>query len=102
MMEFLTFKRMVTPILIQIVFWLAVIGVVLAGIVTAIGGLTQLGGRAPMGGVIAIGTGILMIIFGPLVVRIYAEILIVIFRINETLTDLSETLARQNQNVPQP
>ncbi len=101
-MEFITFKRMLTPILIQIVFWLAVIVVVLGGIVTAVGGVMQLGGRTPTTGVITIVSGIGLMLFGPLVVRIYAEILIVIFRINETLTDLSETLKRENRGAPPP
>jgi hypothetical protein len=29
-----------------------------------------------------------LILFGPLLVRIYAEVMIVVFRINETLTDI--------------
>ena len=39
MMDFLTFRRMITPIVIQIVFWLAVIGVVLAGCAVIAGSL---------------------------------------------------------------
>jgi hypothetical protein len=101
MVEFLTFKRMVTPILIQIVFWLAVVGIMIAGIVTAVGGLLQMG-RAPTAGLGMVVTGIAIFLFGPLVARIYAEILMVIFRINETLTDLSETLSKENRGVPQP
>lgn len=101
-MEFLTFKRMVTPILIQIVFWLAVVGIVIAGAVTAVVGLTQIGGRTPAAGIGGVVGGIAIILFGPLVARIYAEILIVIFRINETLTDLSETLSTENRGVPRP
>ncbi len=101
MMEFITFKRMLTPILIQIVFWLAVIGIVIAGAITAVVGLTQLGGRTPAAGIGGVVGGIALMLFGPLVVRIYAEILIVIFRINETLTDLSESLSRETRGVPQ-
>ncbi len=99
MMEFITFKRMLTPILIQIVFWLAVVGTIIGGIVTAIGGLLQMG-RAPTSGLGMVGVGIAIMLFGPLVARIYAEILIVIFRINETLTDLSETLSREARSKP--
>ena len=32
--------------------------------------------------------GLVWIVFGPLVARIYCEILIVVFRMNETLTDI--------------
>jgi hypothetical protein len=102
MMEFITFKRMITPILIQIVFWLAVVAIVIGGAITAVVGLTQIGGRTPAAGITGVVGGIAIILFGPLVARIYAEILIVIFRINETLTDLGETLAKENRGVSQP
>jgi hypothetical protein len=101
MMEFITFKRMLTPILIQIVFWLAVVVIELVGIATLIGGILQIG-RAPTGGLASAFGGIAIILFGPIVARIYAEILIVIFRINETLTELSDALSRETRGVPQP
>lgn len=74
-MEFLTFRKMVTPIFIQLLFWLGVIGVIGAGIVT------MTAGDEPV-------LGILMIILGPLVVRIYAELMIVLFRIHSSLNEL--------------
>ena len=67
--DYLAFRRMITPVVIQIIFWLAVLGVVIGGIVAISRGRT--------------GAGLALIIFGPLGVRIYAEILIVIFRIND-------------------
>ncbi len=100
MKEFITFKRMLTPILIQIVFWLAVIVLVIGGLVTAVIGLTQMGGRNMAGALGTVVGGIAMMVFGPLVARIYAEILIVIFRINETLTDLTETLTKDSRGAP--
>ncbi len=100
MKDFITFKRMLTPILIQIVFWLAVVAIVIGGLVTAVIGLTQLGSRNVAGALGTIVAGIVAMIFGPLVARIYAEILIVIFRINETLTDLSQTLSKSSPNEP--
>jgi hypothetical protein len=68
--EYLTFRRMITPVFIQVIFWIAVAAIVIAGLV-------QLGDE-PV-------AGILIILFGPLFVRIYAEILIVIFRINDNV-----------------
>jgi len=69
--EFLNFRKMLTPMVIQIVFWLAVIMVVIAsfGIMANVGVLE----------------GLMMLIVGPLVVRIYCELLIVIFRIHDEL-----------------
>ncbi|MDE3088828.1 MAG: DUF4282 domain-containing protein [Chloroflexota bacterium] len=99
MTDFLTFKRMITPILIQIVFWIAVVLIVIAGLLSIIGGLLQMG-RDTVSGISAAFGGLLLIVFGPLVARIYAEILIVIFRMNETLTDISRSLAKTGSNPP--
>ncbi len=79
--DFLTFKRMLMPILIQIVFWIAVIGVIIGGIYT----MTQ------KNGVIS---GLFIIILGPVGVRLYAELLIVIFKINDTLAEVKQDTAR--------
>jgi len=72
--DYLTFRRMITPVFIQIIFWIAVIGIVIAGLVQISNGKTA--------------AGILLLLLGPLGVRIYAEILIVIFRMNESLLDI--------------
>ena len=76
--DFAQFRRMITPLFIQIIFWVAVVSVVLAGLFGLILG----------DGAIARITGLVTIFVGPLVVRVYAEILIIIFRINETLTEI--------------
>ena len=73
--DFLRFEVMITPILIQILFWIAVAGTVIIGIAMIF--TTR---DAP-----GIGAGILVIIFGSIAARIYAEILIVLFRINDHL-----------------
>ncbi len=69
--DYLAFRRMITPAFIQIIFWIAVLGIVIAGVVAISNGRT--------------GSGLALIIFGPVGVRIYAEILIVIFRINNNV-----------------
>lgn len=76
--DFLRFELMITPVLIQVVFWLAVAVSVVGGIVIMIAS-----GDAP-----GIGMGLLVIIFGPILARIYAEILIVLFRINDHLRQI--------------
>jgi hypothetical protein len=72
--DFLRFETMITPILIQILFWLAVIVCVIVGIIIIVSG-----------GEHSLGAGLALIILGPIVARIYSEILIVIFRINDHL-----------------
>jgi len=72
---------MVAPVVIQIVFVLGCVAVVIAGIVLLVHGAKHNHTSQALGGV-----G--LILFGPLLVRIYAEAMIVVFRINETLTDI--------------
>ena len=69
MREYLSFRRMITPVFIQIIFWVAVAAIVIAAIV-------QIGNNHAA-------SGVLILIFGPIGARIYAEILIVIFRIHD-------------------
>jgi hypothetical protein len=81
MLDFMSFRRMVTPLVIEILFILGCVAVLAAGVVLTVHGLRDHDAREAVG-------GIGLFLFGPLAVRIYAEILIVVFRINETLTDL--------------
>ncbi len=67
MTEYLTFRRMITPVFIQVIFWIAVVAIVIAAI-------AQMADDN-------VGAGLLLLILGPLGARIYAEILMVIFRI---------------------
>jgi hypothetical protein len=88
--DFLSFRRMITPIIIQIIFWvLAVlsfivgIGIIIFGVIQNVVGLVLY--------------GLLLMLLGPLVIRIYCEALIVFFRINDTLTEINHKLDRQQQ-----
>ena len=85
MRDFLRFDTMITPVLIQVVFWLAVIFCVLGGITAMVGGEDAHARIA----------GLLVLIFGPIAARIYAEILIILFRMNDHLR-------RIEQNTVQP
>lgn len=88
MEDFFAFRRMVTPLIIQILFWIGVVIVVISGLVLIFVGSPTLSRPE------AIGTGLLILALGPIGVRVYAELLIIVFRINETLTDIREQLAR--------
>ena len=90
MEDFLKFRKMVTPAIIQILFWVGVVISVLAGLGTMVFSFTRYGGGA--------GTffgGLLFIILGPVVVRIYCELLILFFRMNETLTEIKNALEQK-------
>jgi hypothetical protein len=75
---------MITPVIIQIIFWIGVVLCLIVGIGYLLVG-SRYGNASPA-------YGVLIIIFGPIVVRIYCEILIIFFRINETLTEIKHTL----------
>jgi hypothetical protein len=76
--DFLMFRRMMIPILIRVLF-------VVALIVCAIGFLVSLI-TANWGSALA------FLVIGPLLSRIYAELIILLFVINDTLSDIRRTI----------
>ena len=85
--DFLKFKKMITPFIIQILFWISVAGSIIMGLIFIIQGATARSGGGRM-----VFIGILYVLLGPLVARIYCELLIVIFSINNTLTEVKNIL----------
>lgn len=81
MSDFWSFRRMATPSVLQVFFWLELLAVVIGG-----AGLIAFGLHNHVWWVAIVGIGVLVI--GPLVVRLWTESVIVVFRINQTLTDL--------------
>ena len=76
MNEFLRFRRMVTPTVIEVVFWLGL----LVNLAASIYVMTQ-GGFSVL-------VGFLMIFFGSLMVRVYCELIILLFRIYDSLRSI--------------
>jgi len=77
--DLLTFRRMLAPVIIQVLFWLNTILI----IIIAFWAMFHAN----------FWSGLWMLILGPLFIRIIAEILILLFRINETLTEIKNTMA---------
>ena len=75
MTQFINYETMITPGIVKVLSW---IGMVVALIVGLLGIAVD-----PLTG---IGTAIL----GPVAVRIYAEILLIIFEIHKTLTEIRD------------
>ena len=75
MKDFFTFKRMLTPMLIQVLMILGVVTLILTGLVGIFYQHEIL-------------KGLIIIVFGPIAVRLVAELLVLFFRLNETLTDI--------------
>ncbi len=102
-LDFFTFKSMITPKIIQIIFVIGSILLVLAGIgIGVMSVLTGLGagvgggtGEAAAAGmftaIFGVVAGVFYAIVGPLVLRVYCEVLILFFRINTTLNEMSAT-----------
>ena len=91
--SFFSFERMVTPVIIRILFWIGFIASIIGGAILFFGGIIS-GIYESEFGLIAGGLfgGPIATILGILIVRIYCELLILFFRINETLTDIKKIL----------
>jgi hypothetical protein len=76
--EYLTFNKMITPVVIQIIFWVGAVVIVLFGLF----GLFS-------GGFMGFIGGLLTIILGPIVLRVYCEIIIVFFRVLDALHEIT-------------
>jgi hypothetical protein len=109
MWNFLIFRRMITPILIQILFWISEIAVVVEAIGRIMGAqgrpVQRMGLPMPMQAMnqswMSPRTeGILLLIIGPVIVRIFYELLILVFRMNETLTDIRNNTAKPGMPLP--
>jgi hypothetical protein len=91
MIEYLMFRKMITPLIIQIVFWLGIAGVAIASLTTLISAV-GLGGWG--GAIVGLFMSLFIFVVGALTVRIYCELLIVAFRILETLTEIRSQLEK--------
>lgn len=92
-MSFIKFEKMITPIFIQVLFWVGFIGSILTGLA-----FIAFGFMASSGGFFRIMSGILLMFIGPLAIRIYCEMLIVVFKMQGALTDIRDTL-KQSQDT---
>lgn len=84
MSDFLKFKKMITPIIIQILFWIGAAVCVIGGITEIVGGMnTPYGGG---GGIVFM--GIILLLLGPILVRVVCELIIVLFNIHDMLATI--------------
>jgi hypothetical protein len=85
--DFLVFRTMITPVIIWLLFWIGVAVCILGGIGVMVASLFA-GPYASTGFLLGLG----VLVLGPLGVRMYCELLILFFRINETLTEIKHVL----------
>ncbi|WP_245831731.1 DUF4282 domain-containing protein [Oceanobacillus senegalensis] len=85
--EFFLFNKMITPTIIKVLFWIGVVGSVIVGIMQFITGLVT-----PYGGGFVVFVGLLTIVLGPLFARVYCELLILFFKMHETMQEMNEKI----------
>ena len=81
--DFIAFRTMITPVIIQLLSLIGAIASVVLGVLM----ITSAYGDEEQ-----IILGILAIIFGPFAVRIWCEFMILFFRMNQTLTEIKNKL----------
>lgn len=91
--DFLAFRSLVTPKIIQIVFWLGTAYFVVSGLTTTIMGLTG-------SGLILMLMGLLMLSLGPIAVRVCCEMMMLIFQIGEAITEAAHGSVKRDQASP--
>ena len=87
MKEFLNFDKMMTPSLIKFIFYIGTALSILTGLFMIGSGI-----MSPFGGGSMVFLGLLQIILGPFVTRIYCELLIVLFKMNESLQEINNKI----------
>ncbi len=94
--DFISFRKMVTPVIIQVVFWIGVAIVLISGLVGFISGLISGIGDGSVGAVLMALFGVpIVTVLGLLLVRLYTELLIVIFRIHDSLVAIEQLLRQR-------
>ncbi|MBN8754866.1 MULTISPECIES: DUF4282 domain-containing protein [Variovorax] len=86
MQDLLGFDKMVTPIIIRILYFLGLLAV-LAMTATAL-----------FQGRILVAIGVL--VFGAIIVRVYSELLILLFRIHDNLVSINQQMKARNSSGP--
>lgn len=92
MNKILAFEKMLTPIIIQAIFWIGSLACVIIGVLN----LAAATDAAPGDGALKL-IGVLWILIGPIVVRVYCEFIIVVFLIHSTLVEIKSNTSEKNR-----
>lgn len=99
--KYTNFDTMITPMIIKILFWVGVVGSVIAGLGIAFSGIGLMTYSGFEGFMTFIG-GLIVIVIGLLVTRVYCELLIIFFKMHESLQRMNEKLDRIKVDQQQP
>jgi succinate-acetate transporter protein len=86
MKKFLMFDLMITPWIIRILYWVMQIGIIFGGLFMMFAGNEF--GR--YGQNMGIASGLALIVFGSLMLRLFFELIMVQFKISENTSELKE------------
>ncbi len=95
--DFLRFRKLITPLAIEVIFWLLTVGLLVLGIFSIVGANTDY-----PGGTASLVWGILMILLGPVFARIGCELIMVQFGIHKTLREIRDAMACRSKDAEAP
>lgn len=95
--KFINFETMITPTIIKILFWVGVGVSGLSALSVLISGLSQIFSRWGNGflGFMSVIFSIVIFLVGILLSRIYCELLIVLFKMHESLTSINSKMKEE-------
>jgi predicted Zn finger-like uncharacterized protein len=92
--DFLTFRIFIAPVVIQVLFWVGVLGCVIYALIALYGAIRLL--EVSFGlALVPLFISMAALVLGPIMVRLYCETLIVFFRIYDTLREIKEINQRR-------
>ncbi len=87
MQDLLGFDKMVTPIVIRVLYFLGLLVVLITGV-----------GTLFSGGLRGIVAGLAILVIGAIMVRVYSELLILLFRIHDNLVSINQQMKDRNSS----
>lgn len=95
--DFLRFRKLITPLVIEVIFWLLTVGLLGLGVISIVGADTDY-----PGGTAGLVWGILMILLGPVFARIGCELVLVQFGIHRTLRGIRDVMQLRSTDTETP
>jgi len=92
--KYINFDVMITPTIIKIIFWIGVAASAIFGIITSVSGLGMIvsGFGDGIMGLLTFISGLVIIAVGSILSRIYCELMIVFFKMQETLYSIDQKI----------
>ncbi len=91
--KLLNFDDFITPTIIKILYYIFAILIIIYGLYQMFTSINYFG----WGGGWVFFTGLLTVILGPILIRVYFEILIILFKIYDKLSTITKQLENKNE-----